>query len=235
MITFKQFKKLIENYTEQPYTQYGSNKGGIHIHEPTGQKFYVKFPKSNEQAKVEAATADIYNALGIRTLNPHTEDINNRTAVVTPWQDNLKSFESAREYHSAIKDPAREHELALMHHAAIMTGNRDVIGMDYTNVMQDKATGQLVSADQGGSMHYRAQGAPKEFAADISDVRSFQNPMYQSGEVFSKVNPDVLKASAQKLKSLDDTTIDSIMDKHGLSQHAPVIKARRDMLIKHYS
>ena len=235
MLRFSQYCKLYENYKPIPGTRFGSNPGGVHIHEPTGQKFYVKFPKSPEQAKVEAATADLYNALGIRTLNPEVHDIGGRTALVTRWDDNLHSLQDSRDYHNEMKDPEREKELALMHHAAIMTANRDIVGMDYTNVMKDKNTGQLVSADQGGSMHYRAQGAPKDFEPDISDVQSFQNPRYESGSVFSRVNPDVLKQQSVKLKNLTDDQVDSIMNKHGLGHLADTVKARRDMLIKHYS
>ncbi len=235
MLTFKQYCKLYEDYRSVPGTRYGSNPGGLHIHEPTGEQYYVKYPKSPEQAHVEAATADLYNALGIRTLNPEVKQIGGKTALVTKWDDNLNSLQNAKDYHNEIKNSDREKELALMHHAAIMTANRDIVGMDYTNVMKDKNTGQLVSADQGGSMHYRAQGAPKDFDADISDVHSFQNPRYESGSVFSKVNPVVLKQESEKLKNLTDDQVDSIMNKHGLGHLADTVKARRDMLIKHYS
>jgi hypothetical protein len=234
MISYSQYCKLFEEYTPQPGTRYGSNPGGVHVHQQTGEKYYVKFPRSPEQAHVEAATADLYNALGIRTLNPEVKEIGGKTALVTKWNPSLHSLQSSRDYHAEIQNPEREKELALMHHAAIMTANRDVVGMDYTNVMKDQHTGQLVSADQGGSMHYRAQGAPKAFEADIADVHSFQNPEYESGKVFSRVNPATLKETSAKLKDLTDDTIDSIMQKHGLSHLAPVVKARRDMLVKHY-
>ena len=178
MTSFTEYKALAESYVPEEGTQYGSNEGGVFTHQPSGQKYYVKFPKNPEQAHVEAATASLYSAMGIKTLEPKVKQIEGRTALVTKWQPHIKSLTSHRDYHSEIQDPKREHELALIHHGAIITGNRDVVGLDYTNVMKNHETGELVSADQGGSMHFRAQGAQKEFSADVSDVHSFQNPLY---------------------------------------------------------
>ena len=235
MLTFSQYSKLFEEYTAHPGTRYGSNPGGVYTQSETGNKFYVKFPRSPEQAHVEAATSELYNAIGIKTLNPEVKDIGGKTALVTPWQNNLQSLQSHHDYHDEIKNPENEHSLALMHHGAIMTGNRDIVGMDYTNVMKDKNTGGLVSADQGGSMHYRAQGMPKAFEKDINDVQSFQNPQYESGKVFSRVSPAAFKEQSAKLKNLTDDQVDSIMNKHGLGHLSDVVKARRDMLIQHYA
>lgn len=234
MTSFTEYKALTESYVPEEGTQYGSNEGGVYTHLPSKEKFYVKFPKNPEQAHVEAATADIYNAMGIKTLNPKVKQIEGRTALVTKWQPHIKSFTHHSQYQDEIVDPKREHELALIHHGAIITGNRDVVGLDYTNVMKDHKTGELVSADQGGSMHFRAQGENKEFGPDVKDVHSFQNPAYQSGRVFSKVSPEAFKKAAGALDSLDDEKIDSIMAQHNLGHLADVVKQRRDLLKQHY-
>lgn len=234
MTTFKEYLSLTEEYVLHSGTQYGSNEGGVHTHKPSGQKFYVKFPANEEQTRVEAATADIYKAMGIETLDPKVKDIGGRKGLVTPWRDDLKSFESDKEYHSAIEDPSKAKQLARMHHGAIITGNRDIVGLDYRNVMKNTKTGDLVSADQGGSMHFRAMGGSKPFDSDIADVHSFQNPAYQSGRVFSKLSHETLRDTAAELHNLNNDTIDSIMKKHGLEAHAQTIKDRRDLLIKHY-
>jgi hypothetical protein len=235
MISFSKFKLLEENLVPEHGTQYGSNEGAVHVNTTTGEKFYVKYPKSEEQAHVEAATSDIYNALGIKTLNPKVKDVNGRSAVVTKWKSDIDSLTSPEDYHRMMSNPERAKELALMHHASIMTGNRDVIGLDYTNVMKNFKTGELYSVDQGGSMHFRAQGGNKPFEADISDVESFQNPRYSSGQVFSRLPKEVLKDTSKDLNKLTDVHIDMIMKKHGLEKYANVIKNRRDMLIKHFA
>jgi hypothetical protein len=234
MTTFKEYAQLAEEFIPHQGTQYGSNDGGVYTHKPSNQKYYVKFPDNEEQARVEVATADIYKSMGIKTLSPVVKHVDGKTAVVTKWQDDAKSLTSPKEYHSAMQDPVHADHLALMHHGAIITGNRDIVGLDYNNVMKHKTTGELISADQGGSMHFRAMGGPKEFKSNIADVHSFQNEAYPSGRVFSKLDRSTLKNAAAKLHTLTDDTIDSIMKKHGLEAHAQTIKDRRDMLINHY-
>jgi hypothetical protein len=234
MLSFKQFCLLSEQFDKIPGTQYGSNVGGQHVNPVTGEMFYVKFPRDEEQAHVEAATAELYKAMGIRTLEPRTHSINGMTAVVSKWQPQLKSLTSHHDYHREMADPHNEHTLAVIHHAAVITANRDVVGQDHTNVMKDINSGELVSADQGGSMHYRAQGEHKPFEANIEELHAFANPGRTAGRVFSSLDQDTLKHAALNILRLTDAKIDATMDKHGLTKYAPVIKARRDLLLNHY-
>lgn len=236
MLTFKQYSLLEDTYAEQRGTQYGSNDGGVYIHEPSQRKFYIKFPRSAEQAHVEAATADLYKTMGIKTLDPVVKQINGKTAVVTPWNEHVSPMKSATNFHTAIQDPRRAHELALMHHAAVVTGNLDIVGLEYDNILQHKHLDHLISADQGGAMHYRAQGAEKDFEPSINkELSGFQNTAYQSGRVFSKVPHDTMKQAASNLDLMTDDKIDSIMQQHGLSHLAPIVKKRRDLLKQHYA
>ena len=235
MTSFTEYKNMPEEWVPHAGTQYGSNEGGIHTHQPSKQKFYVKYPFKPEQAHVEGATADLYNAMGIRTLNPKVKDIHGRTAVVTPWQEGVKSFGHHSEYADAVKDPKRSLELARIHHGAVLTGNLDIVGLDYANVMKDQKSGELVSADQGGAMHFRAMGGHKDFPADISkEMNGFRNPAYQSGQVFQHVPEEHFKEAAKSLLNLTNDKVDEIMSKHGLDKYADVIKARRNQLMAHY-
>lgn len=235
MLTFKQYTLLEDTYSEQPGTQYGSNDGGVYIHEPSQRKFYIKFPASAEQAHVEAAAADLYKTMGIKTLDPVVKQVHGRTAVVTPWNEHVSPMRSASNLHTAMQDPQRAHELALMHHAAVVTGNLDIVGLEYDNILQHKHLDHLISADQGGAMHYRAQGAQKDFAPSIDkELSGFQNTAYQSGRVFSKLSHDTLKQAASHLNLMTDDKIDNIMKSHGLAHLAPVVKQRRDLLKQHY-
>ena len=235
MLTFKQYSLLEDTYKEHIGTQYGSNSGGIYTHEPSGRKFYIKFPRNPEQAHVEAATADLYKTMGIKTLDPVVKQVDGKTAVVTPWNEHVAPMKSASNLHSTMQDPHRAKELALMHHAAIVTGNLDIVGLEYDNILQHKHLDHLISADQGGAMHYRAQGEKKDFGPNIDkELSGFKNPAYQSGRVFGKLSADTLKAAAPHLDLMSDDKIDSIMQQHGLSHLAPVIKQRRDLLKQHY-
>lgn len=236
MLKFKEYLLLEDVYTPQPGTQYGSNEGGLYTHSPSMRKLYVKFPKNPEQMHVEAASAELYKHLGIKTLDPKVHDISGRTGISSVWNENAAPMRTASALHREMENPEKAHQLALMHHAAIMTGNLDIVGMEYDNILKDRTTGDLISADQGGAMHYRAQGAPKDFDSNIDrQVAGFQNPAYASGKVFSKLPHQVLKDASQKLKYLSDETIDSVMNKHNLSHLSNTVKARRNALISHYA
>lgn len=236
MLTFKQYALLEDTYSREPGTQYGSNEGGVYTHEPSQRKFYIKFPKTAEQAHVEAAAADLYKTMGIKTLDPVVKQIDGRTAVITPWNEHVAPMHSASKLHTAMQDPQRAHELALMHHAAVVTGNLDIVGLEYDNILHHKHLDHLISADQGGAMHYRAQGEQKDFEPNIrKELSGFQNSAYQSGRVFSKLSPETMKQAASSLNLMTDDKIDSIMQQHDLSHLAPVVKQRRDLLKQHYA
>lgn len=236
MLKFKDYLLLEDTYTAHPGTQYGSNDGGLYTHSPSMRKMYVKFPRNEEQMHVEAATAELYNHLGIKTLNPKVQDVSGKKALTTTWNENAAPMRTASALHREIENPEKAHHLAMMHHAAIMTGNLDIVGLEYDNILKDRSTGDLISADQGGAMHYRAQGAHKDFSSNIDrEISGFQNPAYASGKVFSKLPHQVLKDASQHLKTLSDTTIDSVMNKHSLGHLSDTVKARRDALINHYA
>lgn len=236
MLKFKEYLLLEDFYTKHPGTQYGSNEGGLYTHTPSMRKLYVKFPQNEEQMHVEAATAELYNHLGIKTLDPKVQDVSGRKALTTHWNDNAAPMRTASALHKEMETPEKAHQLALMHHAAIMTGNLDIVGLEYDNILKDRSTGDLISADQGGAMHYRAQGAHKDFTSNIDrEISGFQNPAYASGKVFSKLPPQTLIDASHKLKSLSDETIDSVMKKHNLDHLSNTVKARRDALINHYA
>lgn len=236
MLKFKEYLLLEDFYTKHPGTQYGSNEGGLYTHTPSMRKLYVKFPQNEEQMHVEAATAELYNHLGIKTLDPKVQDVSGRKALTTQWNDNAAPMRTASALHREMETPEKAHQLALMHHAAIMTGNLDIVGLEYDNILKDRSTGDLISADQGGAMHYRAQGAHKDFTSNIDrEISGFQNPAYASGKVFSKLPHQTLIDASHKLKSLSDETIDSVMKKHNLDHLSNTVKARRDALINHYA
>lgn len=233
MITYKQFI-INESYVPEPNTQYGSNEGGIHLNTETNKREYVKFPKTTEQANVEAATSDLYKQMGISTVNAKVKNIKGKTAVTSDWNPNLRSFRSANDILEAAKDPKIAKQLAKIHHAAVLTGNYDVIGLAYDNIFHDKQTGNIVSMDQGGAMHFRAQGKPKPFNKSIDEVNSFQNPIYTTGRVFGHLDPKHLSDASRDLQGLTDEHIDSVLRPHKLDHLGDTIKARRDMLIAHY-
>ncbi len=228
-------QELQETYSGLDGTQYGSNEGGVHT-DSAGKKYYIKYPKTEEQARVEVATAKIYGRMGIQTVNPRTENINGRTAIVSDWNDNLKILSKSK-LQELAKQPKHALELAKMRHAAVITGNRDIVGLEYDNIGHDTTTDRLISLDQGGSMHYRAQGAKKPFERDIEEHESFDNPRYTTQHIFSSAvehHPDILRTAIDHVKQLKDEDIRSIMTEHGLDDHKETVVDRKNLLLKKY-
>lgn len=229
------YPKVEEAYSPLDHTQYGSNEGGVHI-DDKGDKYYVKYPKHEEQARVEVATAKLYNKMGIETVNPRIEQIDGRTAVVSDWNHDLKIV-GKHQLQTLAKEPHHAMELAKMRHAAVITGNRDIVGLQYDNIGYDVKKDRLVSLDQGGSMHYRAQGEKKPFEREVGEHESFDNPRYTPHHVFGAAvehHPEILRNALDHVKNLKDDDIRSIMSEHGLDDHKETVVDRKKLLLKKY-
>lgn len=213
-----------------PGTQYGSNPGGI-AKDEQGNEFYHKTPVDPKQAHAEVGASELYKAVGIKTLNPEVRDGKH---VVSPWNKDAKPFGSPNTIKNWLgDDPKRHVNLATLHHMAVITKNHDVIGLVNDNILHDKS-GNLISADQGGSFQFRAQGAHKDYTPDVDEIASFKVPHRTTGKAFGMVHPLAFDVAAKSVKdNLTDDVIDSISAKHGLN--ASTIKTRRDLLLKHYN
>ena len=226
---------LTEELNLQANTQYGSNVGGVHTDTETGKKYYIKFPHA-EQAHVEAAMGELYEKWGIPTVKPTVISHNGKVAVSSEWNDSLEKIRPT-DYPELMKTKHHAESIAKMHHAAIITGNRDILGLVGDNIMRNKDTDQLVSLDQGGSMHFRAQGGDKPYEKNIDEVESFRNPKYMTNTVFGAVDnhhPDAFKRAIEPFKTVPDTEIRSVLNKHGLERFSDIMIARKNLLVSRY-
>ena len=182
--------------------QKGSNPGGTYM-SPEGIPHYVKFYKDDAQARGEHLAGKVLDALGIKHLRPEPKAVEGKLGVATKWNPNLvpmnkKAFENLT--------PSQQQQLADMYVGAALTKNWDVVGLDFDNIMKDKATGDLVQVDLGGSFKHRAQGGAKPYGSDTAELTSLLDPQYPAGQVFSKLfekNPELLANAADKLAELD--------------------------------
>lgn len=212
MKSFAQF--VAETFTPVPNTQYGSNDGGIHT-DVHGNKHYVKYYKNPDQAKVEALTGKIYEHMGIRTLKPEYHVINGRHAIVTPWNDSLSSVRP-REFDNVTHEQAKD--LVKMHHAAVLTKNWDIVGLEHDNIMKDKEN-RMVSVDHGGSFHFRARGSAKDYGPDITEKESLRSNGQASGHVFSSLyrqHPTVEAHGLDAVRNIDDSHVKKLFETSGL-------------------
>lgn len=211
MKSFSHF--ILEVLEKVSGTQYGSNEGGVHVDSDTGKRFYIKTYRNPEQAKAEALTGKLYQAMGIKTLNPELHEGNK---IKTEWNDHLQSMRP-NEFKNLKGSQADD--LAKMFHGAILTKNWDIVGLSHDNIMKH-SDGSLYSVDQGGSMHFRAQGGPKEYGPDIGERESLVNNNGASGDVFSHLHqnhPDAIKRSLSSLRNLDMDHVHHLFKTSGLN------------------
>lgn len=164
----------------------GSNPGGLY--EKNGVHYYLKHYKDKDQALTEVLTANIYECLGIWTLDPEYIEYEGKPSVITVFRDDLTV--PAPEFYSGKLTDYQTKSIIRMYLGAILTKNWDIIGLEYDNVMMDK-NGFLYSIDQGGAFTFRARGSRKEYGPDIDDLTSLRYNDGASGAVFSKVLAEV--------------------------------------------
>lgn len=231
MLRFKQFCEELQKIGRQ----LGSNPGGIHQDTETGEKHYVKYYRNPDQAKVEDLTAKIYDHMGIKTLSPKFTTVGNKPAVVTKWNDNLETMEP-EEFDGLNTN--QQNDIGKMYHAAILTKNWDIVGLEHDNIMRHKDTGELHSVDTGGAFHFRAQGGPKEYGSDIDEKKSLiSRPGEPSTQVFASVfrqNPNARQHGLQAVRNMDMNHVEQLFKNSGLSNHKELYSnfvERRNKLI----
>ena len=195
----------------------GSNPGGVY--ETTGTRYYLKHYKNKDQALTEVLAANVYECLGIWTLDPEYIEYEGKPSVMTLFRDDLKVTEP-KFYFGKLTDGQIE-SIIRMYLGAILTKNWDIIGLEYDNVMVGEK-GFLYSIDQGGAFTFRARGSRKEYGPDIDDFTSLRYNDGASGAVFSKVLAEVdnttLVRIAQNMFSLGrDLELIREFEKSGLS------------------
>jgi hypothetical protein len=217
-------------------SQKGSNEGGQYVDTDTNKQYYMKHYKNGDQAKVEALTGHIYNAMGIHTLNPNYSVHEGKPTITTEWNPHL-SVHDAGHYSNVSKHQA--HQIGAMYHAAILTKNWDIVGLTADNIAKHK-DGNVYAMDHGGAFHFRAQGAAKDYGPDIGELQSLRNPSNASGKVFNAVfkqHPEMEHKSLGAVKDLDDDHVHHLFKNSGLHNWEHLHKnfmARKTALLKHY-
>lgn len=232
MLKFLQF--VAEELKKVPGTQLGSNPGGIHVDSETGEKHYVKHYHNADQAKVEALTGKIYHHMGIHTLHP---EMHGESSIKTKWNGDLHQMKPK---HFEKLDKKQAHQVGKMYHAAVLTKNWDIAGLEHDNIVHNKKTGDLHAVDHGGAMHFRAQGGHKDYDHDIAEKKSLRGNGQASGHIFDhtfKHHPDAEKHGLEAVKKIDDDHVHHLFKHSGLSNWKELHSAfaeRKKKLLKSY-
>lgn len=212
--------------------QLGSNEGGWYEDQVTQQRFYTKFYKNPDQARVEYIANAIYEKLGIHAVHAQLLEMGGQLAIASEevagaqatWRDEQQQSADVR--NGFVADA--------------YLGNWDVVGLNYDNIVKG-SDGALYRIDNGGSMTFRAQGGVKEFSPDsIPELENMRKPEFPAGKVFDSLAEDDLRTQAEQVvNKLDDAFIEEVVAKAGLrgplaEQITVALKGRRQVLVERF-
>lgn len=199
---------------KQTGPQLGSQPGGQY-EDSEGNKYYVKHSLDNDHAKNELLAARLYKLAGVKTLDYHPVDEGNgKEGIATKWEtlpgEGLSAvLSNAKATSQAQKDFAIHAWLA----------NWDAVGIDGANVGYDK-DGNAVSLDLGGSLLYRAMGAPKGdllFGNDANEWNTLRNSLInpKAAQLFGNMTSQQLFDSAKRLSAISNDQIQNLVKESG--------------------
>lgn len=224
-------------------TKTGSVPGGRYRDAKTGREFIVKFYPDRSQAAMESIANSLYAVAGFRATS----------SQVVPDVDHqgVKKFGIANEVIQNLEVPETEsavyaarQDVAAGYGMDALLANWDVMGQTYDNI--GFVQGKAVRLDNGGSMHFRAQGKPKLFPEDkVSELDTFldsgMNP--RTAKVYNSAfeeNPKLKIQSMRKAGSLSDKAIESAVRSAHLTHigysskvedgYIDTLKKRRDII-----
>lgn len=216
--------------------QKGSNPGGEYSDGKSA--WYVKESKSGAIAKNEVLAAKLYQVAGSPVPEIHLAKLPGGMLGVASKMlpTGGMKFDPAGPMSQAA---ARENFAT---HAWL--ANWDAVGLENDNQVWAHHNGEekpkLTTIDVGGSLLYRAQGAPKGDAwnKDVSEWDSMvdwtKNP--QSAKVFAGMTPQQVIESGEKVASVPYSVIKKLVDQYGPGDQkqkdelASTLMARRDFI-----
>jgi hypothetical protein len=202
----------------------GSIPGGMYV-DPIGGLWMVKFVETNMHAKNEVLACKLYHEAGVKV--PQLELVHlgeGRLGVASRWDLKLKSPKRlTRNLAGLMEGFAVDAWLA----------NWDVVGLEFDNILTDGKN--AVRIDLGGTMLFRAQGAPKPFASNVVELmtllREDINP--QSAKIFEGLQMEDMIAGLMMLGAVNTDRIKHLVNEVGMpADVADVLIARREYILK---
>ncbi|HZN76017.1 MAG TPA: NUDIX domain-containing protein [Micromonosporaceae bacterium] len=210
--------------------QAGSNAGGM-FEAPDGSRWYVKAQQSEAHAKNEATASALYREAGIDVPAVHRgrglAELGDGPQTATRIIDGAKSDLSSKLGDAGYVAKVR-HGFAV----DAWLANWDAVGLSMDNIVT--ADGKPHRVDVGGSLLFRAQGAPKgdAFGKSVLEWSTLRDPSKapQAAQFFADITPEQLQSSAKLVEKIKPARIKQIVDDPDLAQL--LIDRRKDLLAR---
>lgn len=193
--------------------QLGSNSGFVAV-DGHGQKWYVKTPKSEDHARSELLASKLYEAAGVKAAQLKAVTVGGKLSLASKWEDGTQKVAAGS--HAGL-DGARDGFAV-----DAWLANWDALGVDNTNIQA--VGGKASRIDVGGSLGFRAQGAPKgdAFGTTVGELQTMRDPKKaaQAAAVFGGMSDADVAKSIAKVTALSDEAIGKLVQQHGPGDQA---------------
>lgn len=234
-----EFSDINMNDLEKVGGQSGSNEGGLYRNKKTGEKFYIKFPDTEANARNEVLAGKLYQQAGVENVSKtHLIKLDNgKVGIASEYIESLKIDKAALlkgEVTGVNEGFAADAWLA----------NWDVAGLSYDNLLVKDGIAYRI--DAGGALEFRAMaGSGRKgalFGDTVGELKTLLDPKInpQSAEVFKHLTKDQIVEGIKKINKITDAELyDSIkLYGSGTAEEKAALfekmKARREFLNKTY-
>ena len=194
-----------------------------------GDEVYVKNSKSELHAANELLANRFYELAGVSVPETFIDSQN-------PKIFGSKILPSGTPISAAITDADIRKRIQDDIAVDAWLANWDVAGLTLDNITI--IDGQPYRIDAGGSMLYRAQGAPKGklFGPEVVELETLRSKMNPSAkQVFDGVTDEQIRSGVERIAAISPSKISEMVDEANLPPSlADTLIARRDWLMKKY-
>ena len=193
----------------------GGSTGAKLVEDVNGNQYVMKKGSNtnSDHVKSEYMANQLYNALGVRTPDYELYDDNGEAVLLSRYIPMTK-VPSVSDYDKMAKGFIVDTLLA----------NWDVYKND--NCLVDSA-GRIIRVDNGGSLHFRAQGGSKTFDSDV--YKSYKGMILNNSAVFQKLSDDDILAQITEVRKRKNDIV-NFLKESGDDKLAVIIEKRIDNL-----
>jgi hypothetical protein len=210
----------------------GSQAAGQYEDPATGERFYVKSPRTKLHGEVEVLGSKLVEMLGLNGVRMGFADLKGQEAIAST----MLPVRSGKPDDPAFKKKVREMFVGLA-----WLGNRDTTG-NLSNLKMD-SKGNPIIIDHGDSTIFRARGDRKtDWGTEVGEMFSLRDPSINRGgatyfgDISEKEIADQVKAIGKiSDKQIMDLVNSTISDPAEAKQIADTLIARRDWLTTNWS
>jgi hypothetical protein len=206
--------------------QGGYNPGGTY-EDPSGQKWYVKFPAGGEKiAKNELLATKLYALAGVDVPDVKLINQGGKIGLASKIVDGAVANKSA-----LLEGKAKGLLQGFGADAWLANwdtvGNNPAAGKGFDNILI-KPDGSAVRIDAGGALLYGGAGGKKQkFEDNVVELKTMLDSSINpnTAAVFGKMSPADIAASVAKVAAIPDSHIESLVQTYG-----PGSQAEKDRL-----